>query len=63
MNTWKLTLLIFIGLMIGFPLLIIWSLNTLFPVLAIPVTLKTWFATFVIWGLIASSNTSKNVFK
>lgn len=33
---------------IGFgPLVTIWALNTLFPVLAIPFTLATWFA--VVW--------------
>ena len=26
------------------PVFIIWSLNTLFPVLAVPYTVKTWFA-------------------
>lgn len=33
------------------PFLIIWSLNALFPVLAIPYTLKTWFAVIVVGGL------------
>jgi hypothetical protein len=30
------------------PLLVIWSLNTLFPVLAIPYTIATWFATLIL---------------
>ena len=30
------------------PVLLIWSLNTLFPVLNIPVTLETWLAAFII---------------
>jgi|688.fasta_scaffold666373_3 hypothetical protein len=34
-----------IALVIIGPLAIIWSLNTLFPVLSIPYTLETWFAT------------------
>jgi hypothetical protein len=34
------------------PLLVIWSLNTLFPVLAIPYTLETWFATLVLNGMV-----------
>lgn len=35
----------FLGLLIVFgPLAVIWSLNTLFPVLAIPYNFYTWFA-------------------
>jgi len=30
------------------PLLVIWSLNTLFPVLAIPYTIATWFANLIL---------------
>lgn len=30
------------------PLLLLWVLNTLFPVLAIPYTLSTWAASFVL---------------
>lgn len=37
-----------------FPLLIIWSLNTLFPVLAIAYTLETWFAALIISTLFKS---------
>lgn len=33
------------------PLLSIWSLNTLFPVLTIPYTLETWVAMIVVGGL------------
>jgi hypothetical protein len=32
------------------PIAGIWSLNTLFPVLAIPYTLETWAAYFLIFG-------------
>jgi hypothetical protein len=32
------------------PLLGIWSLNVLFPVLAIPYTLETWAAFFLLFG-------------
>jgi len=40
-----------IALVIVFgPLLGIWSLNTLFPVLAIPYTWETWAAYFLIFG-------------
>lgn len=35
----------FLGLLIVFgPLAVIWSLNTLFPILAIPYNFYTWFA-------------------
>ena len=33
------------------PLLSIWSLNTLFPVLAIPYTIETWAAVCLVGGL------------
>jgi hypothetical protein len=29
------------------PIITIWSLNALFPLLAIPLTVKTWFATAI----------------
>ena len=35
---------IVIAVAILFPILVIWALNTLFPVLAIPYTLETWSA-------------------
>lgn len=41
--------LIIIAIVFG-PLLGIWSLNTLFPVLAIPYTWQTWAAYFLIFG-------------
>ena len=41
------------------PLLTIWALNTLFPVLAIPYTLETWAAVILIKGLITIQATSK----
>lgn len=45
-----------IVLLIAFgPLLTIWALNTLFPVLAIPYTLETWFAVIVVGGLFRTS--------
>jgi predicted lysophospholipase L1 biosynthesis ABC-type transport system permease subunit len=37
-----------IGLVIFWPFVLIWGLNTLFPVLAIPFTFWTWLATLVI---------------
>ena len=33
------------------PLLTIWSLNTLFPVLAIPYSIETWLATVIVAGI------------
>jgi hypothetical protein len=45
-------LLIFVIVVVVFgPLLTIWSLNTLFPVLAIPYSIETWLATVVIAGI------------
>lgn len=33
------------------PIATIWSLNTLFPVLAIPYSVETWLATVIIAGI------------
>ena len=45
----------FIAVIIIFgPLITIWSLNTLFPVLAIPTNMGTWFATLWIFGFFAT---------
>lgn len=41
------------------PILTIWSLNTLFPALAIPYTIETWVATVILGGVIKSSVTVK----
>jgi hypothetical protein len=35
---------------IGGPIAGIWSLNTLFPILAIPYTVETWLAFLLIFG-------------
>lgn len=40
--------IIIIGLAVILPILYIWSLNTLFPVLAIPYTIQTWAATVLL---------------
>jgi hypothetical protein len=40
------------------PIATIWSLNTLFPVLAIPVTFDTWLATIVLGGVVGSTGLS-----
>jgi hypothetical protein len=39
--------LLVIALAIG-PILMIWALNTLFPILAIPYTVETWAAAFLL---------------
>lgn len=43
--------LILIAVTLG-PIAGIWSLNTLFPVLAIPYTWETWLAFFLLFGSI-----------
>lgn len=44
-----LTILAIAILMVVFaPIALIWAMNTLFPVLAIPYTVETWFAAFII---------------
>ena len=45
-------LLIAILILICFPLLAIWSINTLFPVLAIPYTFETWLAWVLLSGIL-----------
>ena len=37
------------------PLLILWSLNTLFPVLAIPYTIWTWLAALILGAIVSPS--------
>jgi hypothetical protein len=41
------------------PLFTIWSLNTLFPVLAIPYTFETWAATVILGGFVKTTITTK----
>jgi hypothetical protein len=41
------------------PLLTIWALNALFPVLAIPYSLETWAAIILIKGLLTVQVTKK----
>ena len=40
--------LLVLVIFIGGPIALIWALNTLFPVLAIPFTVETWLAAFII---------------
>ena len=43
---------VILALVILGPLLTIWSLNTLFPVLAIPYTIETWVAALLLGSLV-----------
>jgi hypothetical protein len=47
----SLVVIAIIALVIAGPILMIWSLNTLFPALAIPYTLNTWAAAVLLGGL------------
>lgn len=47
-----------IAVIIAAPLLVIWSLNTLFPVLAIPFALDTWFAAVVLNSMVFAGRRS-----
>ena len=46
-----LTVLLVIALIALGPLLTIWSMNVLFPALAIPYSLETWAAVVILGGL------------
>ena len=45
--------LIILLIVIG-PILTIWALNTLFPVVAIPYTIETWFAVVILGAFLKS---------
>ena len=45
-------LLLAVLIVLGAPLALIWALNTLFPVLAIPYTIETWSAIIVLHATI-----------
>jgi hypothetical protein len=49
-NEYLWLVLVVIVIIVG-PLLSIWSLNTLFPVLAIPYTFETWLAVMLVGGV------------
>ena len=53
-----LVLLVFIAFLVLIPIAAIWSLNTLFPVLAIPLTLNTWMAALVLGGVVGGTTTA-----
>jgi hypothetical protein len=48
-------LLVVIALVIAGPLLVIWSLNTMFPMLAIPYSIETWAAALILGGVFKSN--------
>jgi hypothetical protein len=48
-------ILIVCALVVLMPCAVIWSLNTLFPVLAIPLTFDTWCAAVVLSGALGGS--------
>lgn len=52
-------ILIIVGIVLAvaiiMPIATIWSLNTLFPVLAIPLALDTWLATIILGGVVGGS--------
>ena len=56
-NTVGLMILLILLIILG-PIVTIWSLNTLFPILAIPYTLETWLATVVVAGIIRGDGIS-----
>lgn len=54
-----LLVMIFIAMWILGPLLGLWALNTLFPVLAIPYKLSTWLAMVLLCGLFKANISAK----
>jgi hypothetical protein len=51
-------LLVIVAFLVLMPIAAIWSLNTLFPVLAIPLTLDTWMAAVVLGGVVGGTTTA-----
>ena len=51
MNKMNILLVLLIAVIIIGPIATIWALNTLFPVLAIPLTLDTWCAAVILGGI------------
>jgi hypothetical protein len=55
MNKVFLIVVFVVLLIILAPIATIWSLNTLFPALAIPVTFETWMASLVLGGVVGGT--------
>ena len=54
-------ILMIASLLIFGPIFVIWSLNTLFPVLAIPYTIETWVSVVILaWALKVRVNMKGN---
>jgi hypothetical protein len=49
-----------IALLIFWPFVVIWSVNTLFPAMAIPYTFWTWLATLIFTMTFGKANISAN---
>jgi len=58
MKTFFVIVLLVLIVAIG-PLLALWSLNTLFPVLAIPYNIYTWLAAGLLSGVLSRTNIRK----
>ena len=52
-------LLLIVAVIVVGPLLSIWALNTLFPVLDIPYTVETWAAMILVGGMFQGLRISK----
>lgn len=52
-------LILILALVAVGPLLVIWSINTLFPVAAIPYDIWTWLAVIVLFGAVRTNVTYK----
>lgn len=61
-TSFTLVFVVIIALLILGPLVTIWALNVLFPVLAIPYTLETWFASFWLFAFLAYKGKGRNEF-
>jgi len=58
-NLLILGIVLVVALVIAGPLISIWALNTLFPVLAIPYTFETWAAVIIVGALTRANVTVK----
>ena len=54
------SVIIILALILIGPILTIWALDTLFPVLAIPYTLSTWCAVIIVGGLFKTNFVKKD---
>jgi hypothetical protein len=60
-STAAFVMLLIAALLIFGPIFVIWSLNTLFPILAIPYTIETWVSVVILsWALNTKINFKKD---